>query len=214
MLATRLGFLALIGGLALSVGCAAPTPGQQRMSQLCEQMQAVSSVIERGRGDVQDALDAYGWVVSNADDDLFDNFTNLRRATDRLAARQHDIGLRAEAMEASTTAYLAGWQADLERISDSDLRARSEKRMNLVKQRLEQVRADVTATQKAFDPMLGTLRDHTVYLANDLTMEAASSLSKDSTKLNEQAAKLDAALEKGAQAARDCARTLSVQPQT
>lgn len=218
MRATRFGFGPLVlvfGSLALAAGCAGPkTEGQKKMSQLSEQMEQLGSALTASKADVETMLKAHDMLVANADADLSGNFSRFQSAIDRCDTRQKGIGTLMDQIAATSTSYFAGWQADLDRIDDSGLRERSEQRMEQVKSRLELVETQVTSAKTAFEPLLSTLHDHLVFLSNDLTNDAAASLSKDSGKLRTDVGSLYTALDKGAQPVQECARALSTRPQT
>ena len=69
-------------------------------------------------------------------------------------------------------------------------------------------------SRTAFEPLLVTLRDHLLYLSNDLTIGAAASLSKDSGKLRTDVGTLTRELEEGAVPVRECAQALSTGPKS
>jgi hypothetical protein len=210
------GSLALVfGSLALVAGCAGPkTEGQKKMSQLSEQMQMLGTDLTASKADVESVLKAHDMLVSNADADLSGNFSRFQSAMERCDARQKDIGTLMDQISATSTSYFAGWQADLDRIDDPGLRERSEQRMQQVKARLEQVETQVTSAKTAFEPLLSTLHDHLVFLSNDLTNDAAASLSKDSSKIRNDVGSLYTALDKGVQPVKEAAQALSTRPQS
>ena len=210
-LALALGF----GALALAAGCAGPkTEGQKKMSQLSEQMQSLGTALEATKVQIQSTLEAHDLLVANADADLSGNFSRFQKSINRCTETQKQIGALMDQIAATSTAYFAGWQADLERIDDSALRQRSEERLVQVKSRLEEVQNQVSTTKAAFEPLMQVLRDHLVFLSNDLTIDAAASLAKDSGKLRSDVGAVYTAIEQGVQPVRECARALDARPQT
>ena len=216
--ATRPGFAALalcLGALALTAGCAGPpTEGQKKMSQLSEQMQSLGMALESTKAEIQKALQAHDLLVANADSNLSGNFSRYQQADDSCSQTQKQIGTLMDQISATSTAYFAGWQADLDRIDNSDLRKRSEERLELVKSRLEKVQSQVASTKAGFEPLMQVLHDHLVFLSNDLTLEAATSLAKDSGKLREHVGAIYTSIDQGVPPVRECARALSASPQT
>jgi len=123
---SRLAVTALCFASAL-MACAGPkTEGQKKMSQLSEQMQRLESALQQSKTEIQKTIEAHDLLVANADADLSGNFSRFQSAIDRCTARQKEIGTLLDQISATSTSYFAGWQADLDRIDNSDLRARSE----------------------------------------------------------------------------------------
>jgi len=212
-LATRFGLAPLalcFGAAVLAGGCAGPkTEGQKKMSQLSEQLQSLGATLESSKAAIQKTLEAHDLLVANADSDLSGNFSRFQSAIEGCTETQKRIGTLMDQIAATSTGYFAGWQADLDRIDNADLRSRSEARLAEVKARLEQVQSQVTATKADFEPLMKVLQDHLVFLSNDLTLEAATSLAKESGKLREGVGTLYTAIDKDVPAVRECARTLS-----
>ena len=209
---SALSLLALAGLLA--AGCSGhATEGQKKMSQLSEQMEKLDAALTGSKKDLQKTLEAHDMLGSNVDGELSDNFGRLQSAIERCTERQQQIGSLLDQISTTSTSYFAGWEADIDRIDNSDLRERSEQRLEQTRERLEQVQAQVASMRTAFDPLMQILRDHLLYLSNDLTVGAAASLSKDSGKLRTEVGTLTTELEKGTVPVRECARALSTSPQ-
>ena len=215
MHATRSARSLLLAGLALAAACSAPpTEGQKKMSQLSEAMQKLDSALMASKTDLQKTLEAHDMLVSNVDGELSDNFSRFRGAIERCSERQQQIATLLDTISTTSTSYFAGWEADVDRIDNADLRQRSEERLVKTRERLEEVQTHLSSMRTAFAPILQTLRDHMLFLSNDLTIDAAASLAKDSNKLRSEVGTLTTELEKGAVPLRECARSLSQNPQT
>ena len=211
---SRFAVTALCFAAALTA-CAGPkTEGQKKMSQLSEQMQRLDAALQQSKTDIQKTIEAHDMLVANADADLSGNFSRFQSAMNRCSERQKEIGSLLDQISSTSTSYFAGWQADLDRIDNSDLRARSEQRLEQTKTRLESVQAQLANTRTAFDPLMQTLHDHLVFLSNDLTVESVASLSKDSSKLRSDVGSLYTTLDQSSQPVRECARALSTSPET
>ena len=204
--------LALVAGLLLA-GCSTPqTEGQKRMSQLSEQMDRLESALTVSKKDLQKTLEAHDMLVSNAEGDLKENFGRFQDAIERCSERQQQIASLLDQISSTSTSYFVGWEADIDRIGNPDLRERSEQRLQETRTRVETMQSQVASTRTAFEPLLVTLRDHLLYLSNDLTIGAAASLSKDSGKLRTDVGTLTRELEEGAVPVRECAQALSTGP--
>ncbi|HZM00132.1 MAG TPA: DUF2959 family protein, partial [Planctomycetota bacterium] len=187
-----------VGVLALSAGCAGPkTEGQKKMSQLSEQMQSLGTALEASKAQLQKTLEAHDLLVANADADLSGNFSRFQSSIETCNATQKKIGTLMDQISATSIAYFAGWEADLARIDNSELRQSSEARMAQVKSRLEQVQSQIATTKAAFEPLMQVLNDHLVYLSNDLTLDAVASLAKDSAKLRQDVGSVYTAIDQG-----------------
>jgi hypothetical protein len=180
------------------------------MSQLSAQLEHIASRLQASKVEVQAVLEAHSRLAANADADLRGNYSDYQRAIDGCASRQQDIGTLLGEVAGTTSAYVAGWEADLVRIEDPALRRHSEERMEEVQENVDEIQSKVAAAKEAFVPLLRTLGDHVVFLSNDLTVDAAATLAKDRDDLGDQAKALYKALDEGAEAARACARTLSI----
>ena len=153
-------------------------------------------------------------LVANAEGDLKENFSRFQDAIESCSERQQQINSLLDKISTTSTSYFAGWEADIDRIDNPDLRQRSEERLEQTRQRLQQMQTQVATTRSAFEPVMLTLRDHLLYLSNDLTIGAAASLSKDSGKLRTDVGTLTRELDEGAVPVRECAQALSTSPKS
>lgn len=83
---------------------------------------------------------------------------------DTAAARAKVVGMEAR----SQTLYEA-WNAEVEEISNKDIRKAAEKRYNLARSKYEDILNAGEKAKDAFSPLLDNMRDIRTYLENELT---------------------------------------------
>lgn len=90
---------------------------------------------------------------------------NVRNMNDYAEAiRENDSDLRKNG-----NAYLGQWQKDASTISDPELRAIAEQRQSEMKQKMDSMRATVTAAAQSFEAFLRDINDIRKVIGNDLT---------------------------------------------
>ncbi len=174
---------------ALLVGCQSggKTEGQKQLDRLDSQLENLAQTLQESKQGLQDTIAAHDAVVMNQDGDLPAHFKKFTKGIKGCEASQKEVLETLEQIKATAAPYFAKWQQDLAVISDEDLRERSQERMEATQKRMEEMREQGEKAKVAYEPLLRTLNDHAAYLSNDLNVESASSLSKDSEKLHDNA---------------------------
>ena len=95
---------------------------------------------------------------------------------------------RVEEMNTSANGYFAARNAALQAISDPDLRARSEERLNATYAQFEKISAAGKDTRQLFDTLMTDAKNQSTFLGHDLNASAIASLKPDAAKFNARAA--------------------------
>jgi methyl-accepting chemotaxis protein len=183
-LITGAGALALLLAGCTSTGA---TEGQKSLDRLSKAINNLADAVEKGKTEMQETLAAYDNVVNNKDGDLLTPFKRFHSGLEKIEKRREEMKKRADEVKAAATPYFAQWKADLEKFSSEDMKKRSQERMEKTKERYQRIHKTAEEARAAYEPLMATLRDHDLYLSNDLNPESASSLQKDAEKAKKNA---------------------------
>jgi hypothetical protein len=174
------------------VGCASSgkTEGQKRVDELTTAINELADSLKAAKTELQNTLAAHNKVVFNEDGDLLTPFEAFNKGLGKVAERRTEVAKRVDALNGIAKQYFAQWKADMAKFSDDSMRKRSEERMKDTQSRFDQLQKLGKQAKSIYEPLMKTLNDHKLYLANDLNKSAANSLQKDTKKVDEAAGDL------------------------
>lgn len=183
--------LGLIMAIGLT-GCASSgkTQGQERVDELTTAINDLADSLKAAKTELQGTLTAHNKVVFNKDGDLLTPFEAFNRGLDRVEDSRADVTKRVDSLTAIAKQFFAQWKADMAKFSSDSMRKRSEDRMKETQARFHELQKLGKQAEAIYEPLMKTLHDHKLYLANDLNKSAADSLQKDSKKVDKAAGDL------------------------
>jgi DNA repair ATPase RecN len=184
----------VVAGLALAVllaGCqGGQTEGQKMVQDLTKAINGFADSLRKGKAEIETTLAEYDQVINNTDGDLLGHFKKFNSGLDSIEKRAEAVRKQSDEVEKAADPFFAQWQADLEKFSSEDMKKRSKERMEETKKRFQEIDKIGDKAKAAYDPLMATLRDHALYLSNDLYKAAAETLKKDAAKIEKAATTL------------------------
>jgi hypothetical protein len=168
-----------VGALVLA-GCASgATEGQKQIDSLTKAINKLGASIEKGKAELEAMLTAYDQVINNQDGDLLTPFKTFHAGLEKVEKQVADIQKKGTEAEVAADAFFAEWEATLQKFQSEDMKKRSQERMEKTRARFQEIDKASDEARAAYDPLMATLKDHDLYLSNDLNQESVKSLSKD-----------------------------------
>ncbi len=162
----------LIGLLA----AAAPVAAQSKASaKSVDSLNAVLKELQKGRAQVQSAMDSLGALSSGGDANLKKNYDNYTKQVSALNKTKETASARAEDMKVRREAYLAEWQKKSQEVTDPEIQAHMQARAEEVKKVFEGMQPAAQAIRETFPPFLAKLNDIQKLLSVDLSAAGVAS---------------------------------------
>jgi len=170
----------LVLGSIFLAGCeSGATSGQKNVDNLTKAINKLGASVTKGKTELEAMLAAYDLVISNKDGDLLTPFKTFHSGLEKVEKARADIQKKGTEAEIAADAFFAHWQQDLQKFQSDDMKKRSQDRLDKTRDRFKQIDKTADEARAAYQPLMATLRDHDLYLSNDLNQEAVKSLSKD-----------------------------------
>lgn len=170
----------LVLGAIVLAGCASgATTGQKNVDNLTKAINKLGDSIRSGKAELEAMLTAYQQVINNEDGDLLTPFKTFHSGLEKVEKARADIQKKGTDAELAADAFFAEWQNTLQKFQSEDMRKRSQERLDTTKARFAEIDKASDEAAAAYQPLMATLKDHDLYLSNDLNAEAVKTLSKD-----------------------------------
>lgn len=171
--------IAMAGAAALFTGCASSgSSGYKKADKTGAGIAQFRDEIVKGKNAVDATMKSLSAVAANADTDPRKSFEQYKKDVAHLESTAANIRKRAESMQQKGQAYFAQWQAELEQVSNPEIRKLAEERKAKLQQAFDEI-ATITKPLKAqFDPWMADLKDLQTYLGNDLTVAGVDAAKK------------------------------------
>jgi phosphoenolpyruvate-protein kinase (PTS system EI component) len=167
-------------GAVFLVGCeSGATSGQKNVDNLTKSINKLGDGIKKGRTELEAMLTAYQQVINNQDGDLLTPFKTFHSGLDKVEKARANIQKVGTEAEIAADAFFAHWQQDLQKFQSDDMKKRSQDRLDQTKARFKEIDKTSDEARAAYQPLIATLKDHDLYLSNDLNQEAVKTLTKD-----------------------------------
>lgn len=167
---------------------AAAQTGPEETQKFLKTVDATVKSIGESRLQLQKAVATYNSIIEMTAPDLKAAYKELGKdITDsekKVAAGRPKV----EEMNNAANAYFAARNAALQAITDPDLRARSEERLNITYAQFEKISAAGRDTRLLFDTLMTDAKNQSTFLGHDLNASAITSLKPDAAKFNARAA--------------------------
>jgi hypothetical protein len=163
--------------LSLVAGCSSNPKGPERSTKAVESFRETQKNLAAASAQVQETNASLRQLTAaGAGGDLrpvFNKFAEDVRQTQDLAKK---AGERAAAMRAKTDVYVTQWNAEIQGISDEQLRAQGQQRMAAARADFGRVAGVAQEARAAYEPYMTGLQDIQTYLSNDLTAGGVASV--------------------------------------
>lgn len=175
----RVASVVVLGAIILAGCTTGATKGQQNVDNLTKAINRLGDSIKKGRSELEVMLTAYDQVINNEDGDLLTPFKTFHSGLEKVQKAREDILKKSTDAEAAADAFFAEWQATLQKFQSEDMKKRSQERMEKTRARFQEIDKASDEASAAYQPLMATLKDHDLYLSNDLNQESVKTLSKD-----------------------------------
>ena len=156
----------VIGLLATAV----PAMAQSKNSaKSVESLNAVLKEVQKGRDQVQGAMDALTALSSGGDSNLSKNYSTYSKQVSALVKTKESVSARAEDMKTRREAYLAEWQEKSKEVTSPEIQAHMQARAEEVKAVFDSLQPAGEALRENFPPFLTELQDIQKMLSVDLS---------------------------------------------
>jgi outer membrane murein-binding lipoprotein Lpp len=180
--------------LLLSAGCA--SSGNEKGNKTAASIQAAANNIAALPGEIGKTLASLSYLVNQPAADLRPQYKafvfNLAVVEDagrEVEDARMDLGQQGKA-------YFAEWDAQLAKIKNEDIKARSQSRKNEVAQQLQAIKKSYAEAEVVYRPFLSGLKDVQKYLSVDLTPDGVAAIKGTLNKALTDVGPLNASLAK------------------
>jgi hypothetical protein len=176
----RIRLVPMIAAAALmlvALGC--QSTGTQRTASATTSMARLDDMLEDGTAQIDPPIASLNPVRRSYVTDEIDPlgaFKDYQSELNRLESTAASIRKQAQQMRTSAQAHYDAWEAELEALSNEQLRERGSARRQQVLEAFERINKASQEARDLFDPMMSDLRDIEVVLSNDLSAAGVESL--------------------------------------
>jgi hypothetical protein len=162
--------------LTAFAGCSSNPKGPERSAKAVESFRETQKNLAAANAQVQATNESLRQLTAAPAGDLrpaFNKFAQNVRETQDLAKKAAE---RATAMRARTDVYVTQWNAEIQGITDEQLRAQGQQRMAAGRAEFARVATVALEARQAYEPYMTGLQDIQTYLSNDLTAGGVASV--------------------------------------
>jgi chromosome segregation ATPase len=153
--------------LFLIAGCA--SSGYDQGNKAAQNIQAAANRIAALPAQIDKTQAALDELVNKPQADLRPQFKQFTAQLRDVESAAKEIAAARRSMGEKSKEFFATWDAQLAKINNEDIKARSQARKDEVAQRMEAIKRSYTEAEIAFRPFMSELQDVQKYLEVDLT---------------------------------------------
>jgi hypothetical protein len=157
----------LVVGVSIGSGCA--TRGYVKAQDTSISLTTAASQVEASRQQLVNTTASLSALVNQSTPDLRVAFERYRTAVDALERNVNAVNVEAENMQRQGQQYFAAWDAELAKIQNENIRARSAGRQQEVAQQFARIQEQYSRVRQQFPLLLSRLRDIQRLVGVDLT---------------------------------------------
>lgn len=152
------------------------------------------------RDDQQEAkievADAYHLFTSaSSDDELTSLYNELDKEAGRVAGSVDGVSGRIDGFEAVAVDVFQEWATGIGQIHNTDLRARSEKRLHSSRARYQRLVDSIRSAEGKMALVVTAFRDRVIFLKHNLTEQAVSDLTRSSEEIRREIQSMNRAID-------------------
>jgi chromosome segregation ATPase len=179
--------LAAVVAFGLPAGLARAQEGIKQTEAVVKKGEDTIKSITEARAQLEKTLTTYNSIIDGKAPDSKAAYKDLQKAVKDCEAKSADVKQKKEQMDAEADKLYTSWSSSLTSIGSSELRQKSEARLNQTKDRMGKIAAAGMDARATYDSFLGNLKDQVTFLGNDLTPGGVTALKSDAAKLNDRA---------------------------
>jgi len=174
--------------LLLGAGCA--SSAYDKGNKTAQDIQTAANRIAALPGMVDKTLASLDELVNKPQPDLRPQFKQFSSNLSEVDSAAKEVGAARRSMGEKSKEFFAEWDAQLAKINNEDIKARSQARKAEVSQKLDAIKRSYTEAETAFRPFMSNLQDIQKYLSVDLTTGGLAAIKETVTKANTNAVAL------------------------
>jgi len=182
----------LILAVALMAACQSTPKGQQQAQKLTDQVQAFGRTANSAGIELNTALTVLGSMVNSEGGDLSAPYKQFASSVSKCDKEVAGLQTSLDAMDKAAAQYFLTWEGNLETIETESIRNQSRGQLEDSRASYSTLNGHAKAIIDAFQPILGTLRDVSSLLGNQLTAASVKSQGELLTQVKKDAADFDA----------------------
>lgn len=189
-------WLALLIALPLWTGCqstyyaAWEQLGYEKRDILVSRVDEARQSQAKVKDQFQSALDEFIALTGVDAGPLEARYRDLNRAYARSVQAAEEVRTRVASVDRVARALFKEWRSELKDYTDKTLRQASERQLTQTENRYEQLFGAMNRATTAMEPVLGALRDHTLFLKHNLNAQAIAALESEGQILQGNVAEL------------------------
>jgi septal ring factor EnvC (AmiA/AmiB activator) len=164
----------------------AQSSGHKQTDKLISKSQSTIASIRSTKMQTEETLAGYNGIIEGKVPDNRKAYKKLSNDIRKCENQATKVRQNITSMEEVADVYFADWKNSLAAISDPDLRAMSEKRLNETRTNYEGILKAAEKAGAEFKPFLTSLNDQVTFLGHDLNPSAIADLKDEAADLNAQ----------------------------
>jgi DUF2959 family protein len=160
--------------------------GYPKRDILSSRVKSARNAQEDAKKDIQNALEAFGKVVSYQGGDLEATYKKLNGELQTSEESADTVRKRIKDVESVADSLFAEWKSELDQYSNRDLRRKSEHKLSQTRARYNDMHAAMTRAEQRIDPVLKPLQDQVLYLKHNLNARALTAIKGELVKVDAQ----------------------------
>lgn len=168
----------------------AQSSGHKQTDKLISKSNDTITAIRSTKMQVEETLAGYNAIIEGKVPDNRKAYKKLSNDIRKCDNQANKVRANIDAMEVAADTYFSDWKNNLAAISDPDLRAKSEQRLNETKANYSEILKAAEKAGSEFKPFLTSLNDQVTFLGHDLNPSAIADLKDEAAELNAQSEKV------------------------
>ncbi len=188
---TRYGIVwgwALMMTLAAATGC--KTTGYQQADKTAASLKASARTITQSQDQLDKVITALNGLASQSAGDMTGRYKTFESAVAKLESLAAETNRQNQAVQQQKQDYLKSWDAELAKVKNEDIKARSEARRNQVAAAFDNLRQQYDDVSNAYQPFMSDLNDIKAALSVDLTPAGVAAIAPNIQKASQSAVPL------------------------
>jgi len=177
--------------------------GVEKRDILVKRVRDARKSQEEAKEEFKSALDKFRDLVDVEGGKLEEKYNTLNRELERSEDRAKEVHDRVQAVRQVSKDLFKEWQSELDKYSDRNLRAESERELRETNRRAETLIAAMERAEDRITPVLKPMRDRVLFLKHNLNARAIGSLNKELVTVSANVDSLVAELERSIKEADD-----------
>ncbi len=222
MIQRKLVLALLVGALLASPGCmrcgayydAMEKLGWEKRDLLVKRVSSAREAQQDAQQQFRDTLQEFQTLVGYKGGELEAKYEKLRGEYEDASKRAEAVRTRIANVRDVANRLFEEWSTEIGQFTSNDLRAESQRELDLTKRRYQEVLAVMERASKRMDPVLAKLNDQVLFLKHNLNARALGSLKTTAEALQVEVGKLVTDMEASIAEASKFIDEMGKQPET